>query len=384
MRICFVSDSIHTKKWVRYFADKGHEVHLISPTPFDGDKVWNVSYYSLKRIPPQIRIISFLINNIWFLVQMRKLVRKIKPDIVHAHYITDCGFLAALSGFHPLVVSVLGSDVFVDPYKSIFYRYILRFVLKRADSVMTISRYATEFVQKEFNVPPDKIATFYWGIDISVFQKGYLSEVETLRKTLNIDDHSFIVLSPRTMSALYGIEFIIKSIPDVIKKHLNVCFVFLRGWPTDSAYENKLYENKLQTIAEDLGVKEYMRVVSKFLEPEDMAKYYNMCDAIVSIPRTDGFSGSILEVMACGAIPIVGNLQVYREYLIDGENVFFVDRENPKDIAEKVIYCIEHPEVKERFYKLNREIIEKDQDWNKNALLVEKWHRSIAEGKLPE
>jgi hypothetical protein len=31
MRICYVADgtSIHTQRWVNYFAGKGHEVHLI-------------------------------------------------------------------------------------------------------------------------------------------------------------------------------------------------------------------------------------------------------------------------------------------------------------------------------------------------------------------
>ena len=378
MRICFIAEpavSIYPELWVRYFTGKGHEFHLISTRPFDSDKAGNVKSHILKSIPPQIRIISFLINPIWVLVQMRILVRKIKPDILHGHYITDCGFIAALSGFHPLVQSVWGSDVLVDPYISSFYRYMVRFALNKADLVTTSAQYTTDYIHREFNVPSSKIKTFHWGIDINIFQEGYLGEVKTLRKTLNIDDNSFIVLSPRTFLPHYGIELIIESIPYVIKKHPNVCFVLLKGYSTDSSYENKL-----QIIAEDLGVKEYIRFVSKLLPLEEMAIHYNMCDAFVSIPRTDQFASCIVEGMACGAIPIVDNLEIYREYLTDGKNAFFVDRENPKDIAEKVIYCIEHPEVKERFYKLNREIVEKDLDWNKNASLMYEAYLDLLKG----
>ena len=377
MRICLVinSPSIYIERWVKYFVDEGHEVHLISNKPFDSNRVRNAELYVLSSIPPKIRVISLLINIIWSSFQMKKLVRKIKPDILNAHYITNGGFIAALSGFHPLIVSAWGSDVFVDPFVSSANRYRVRFALNKADLVTTTAQYTTDYVHREFNVPFRKIKMLHWGIDTNVFQKGYSNEVKILRKALNIDDHTFIVLSPRTMVAHYRIESIVKSIPYVIKKHTNVCFVFLKGSSTDSSYADKI-----QTIAEDLGVKEYTRFVSKFLELTEMAIYDNMCDALVSIPRTDQFASCIVEGVSCGAIPILGNLELYREYLTDMKNAFFVDGENPSDIAEKVIYCIEHPEVKEGFYRLNREIVEKDLDWNKNAHLMYEFYLDLLKG----
>ncbi len=373
MRICYVADAsnIHTQRWVKYFADKGHEVHLISPEPFEDDNIGNVELHLLKRVRPQIRIISFLIDALSHIVQTRKLVRKIKPDILHAHYIFGNGLLAALSGFHPLVLTAWGSDVFVDPHKSPIHRYTVRFALKRADLVTTATRYVNEYIQQEFNVLPNKIKTIFWGLDPNVFRKGYLNEVRILRKNLNINGDAFTVISPRHMSEHYGIEFIIKSIPYIIEKYPNICFIFLRGFAMSTSYEGKL-----QTLAENLGVKEYTRFVSQRLEPEEMVIYYNMCDVLISIPRTDQFGLCIAEGMACGAIPTVGNLEAYREHLADSENALFVDRENPQDIAEKVIHCIEHPELKEGFYEVNRKIVEENLDWNRNAPHMEELYLS--------
>lgn len=381
MRICFVADagSIHTRKWVKYFADKGHEVHLISHKSFGNDKNVKAENYVLKIVFPRIKIISTLINIILFLVQIRVLVRKIKPDVLHAHYITDYGFIAALSGFHPLVMSMWGSDVFMDPHKSIFNRYSVRFALRRADLVTTGSRYAADYIKQEFNVSLNKIKSVPWGVDTNTFLEGYQSEVIELRKNLKVEDNSFIVISPRTMSEHYGIEFIIRSIPYVINKYPKTIFIFLRGFSKDTSYENKL-----RTNAEDLGIDKYTRFVSRWLEPKEMAIYYNMSDVFIAIPRTDQFAACTVEGMACGSIPIMSNLEVYREYLIDGESAFFVNREDPEDIANKVLYCIGHPELKEKIYRLNRETAEKYLDWNKNALRVEEWHHRILEGKLPE
>lgn len=32
MKICYISTkTIHTRRWIKYFAGRGHEVHLITP-----------------------------------------------------------------------------------------------------------------------------------------------------------------------------------------------------------------------------------------------------------------------------------------------------------------------------------------------------------------
>lgn len=394
MRICYIADapSTHTQKWVGYLAHKGHEIHLISPVPFEGDfhgeEFGNIALYLLKRVQPQIRIISFLIDTLSLIVQTRKLVRKIKPDILHAHYISDNGFLAAMTGFHPLVLTVWGSDVFVDPQRSPIDRYKVRFALKRADLITTSLRYTTEYIRQELlDVSPNKLKALPWGLDTNLFKKGYLNEVSMLRKNLGISDNTFTILSPRAMSEHYGIEYIVKSIPYIIEKYPDICFIFLRGFTMPPEYENKVwyeYENKVCTVAKNLGVKAYTRFVSQHLDQKEMPIYYNMCDVLISIPKTDQIGFCIHEGMACGVIPIVSNLRINLEILTDGENAFFVDRENPKDIAEKVMHCIEHPELKERFYTINRRIVEEKLDWKKNAPHMDELYLGLLKERPPK
>ena len=86
MRICYIADagSIHTQRWVRHFAEKGHEVHLISPTPFGDSNIEGVKLYVLKKVRPQIRIISYVINLLIYIIQIKRLQKRVKPDILHA------------------------------------------------------------------------------------------------------------------------------------------------------------------------------------------------------------------------------------------------------------------------------------------------------------
>lgn len=373
MKICYLAHAgmIHTERWVRYFADKGHEIHLISPEPFEGDNIENVELYLLRRVRPRIRIVSALIDILCHIVQTRKLVRKIKPDILHAHYISDCGILAALSGFHPLVLSAWGSDVLVDPKASNISNIMVKFALKKADLTLTTSQYLKGYLHREFKLPDNSVMAFHWGTDLRIFHKGCETEVRELRSKLGVDDSNFVTLSPRHLRDHYGIAYIVHAMPYIVAKYPGVILILLRGAAKDSGYESRI-----DKLAKELGVAQNVRLLYQELKPEEMAAYYNMSDVLISIPKTDQFAACIVEGMACGVIPIVGNLEVYREYLTDGENAFFVDRENPEDIAEKVIHCIEHPELKEGFYAINRKIIEEKLDWNKNAPHMEKLYLS--------
>ncbi|MFC2004919.1 glycosyltransferase, partial [Chloroflexota bacterium] len=56
MKICFIADarSVHTQKWVKYFANNGNDVHLISCKPlprhydYGGTKVHIIKPFGLQ------------------------------------------------------------------------------------------------------------------------------------------------------------------------------------------------------------------------------------------------------------------------------------------------------------------------------------------------
>ena len=126
MKICYTGPlgrTHHTERWMRYFAEAGHEVYLISSGELSGDDIGNVKLHKLKGFSPQIRIISFLLNFIPFMIQFKRLIKNINPEIIHAQCITNITLLGAISGLHPFVVTAWGSDVLIASKKSkISYR----------------------------------------------------------------------------------------------------------------------------------------------------------------------------------------------------------------------------------------------------------------------
>jgi L-malate glycosyltransferase len=375
MNICFIADARqrHTSVWVGFFVSRGHEVHLISPwAPRNLDSK-NLHLHIIGPYPFHTRFISLPFNLYLYRRRIKQIIRDIKPDILHAHFVTDCGFWGALSGFHPLVLSAWGSDILILPQKSKIFQLQANYAMRRADLVTTSTDSMREYIQKKYKISSEKLQWISWGPDLEIFKRGYIEEGRSLKKSLDIDDDSVLVLSPRNMARLYQIDCIVKSIPQVLQKNPKAVFVFLEG------SGDPVYKDELMTLVKNLNLTRSVRIISRFLNPEEMAILYNIAEVLVSIPNSDQLGVTILEGMACGDSVILSNLEVYRQLFKEGQNVFFLDNFNPQNIAEKVIFCLDHPEVKEEMYRRNFTMIDEHWNWRKNAMVMEKAYNKLLE-----
>ena len=133
MKICFISGatSIHTQRWAKYFADKGHEVSLISPTAKGKVNIPKVKVMELTLDAFSLKFsllqkVGFFLNAL----ETRKLLKKIKPDITHIHsfdYIHPMMIALVnifLGRFPNLIVSTWGSDVVPNPPRKYFSKKV--------------------------------------------------------------------------------------------------------------------------------------------------------------------------------------------------------------------------------------------------------------------
>ena len=72
---------------------------------------------------------------------IRRVLKKFRPDIVHAHFLTDSGWIASWTGYHPLILTAHGSDVLVHPKHSLIDRMVVRFSLHKADVVTIVAQH---------------------------------------------------------------------------------------------------------------------------------------------------------------------------------------------------------------------------------------------------
>lgn len=362
VKLAFLANgkSIHIERWSTYFASKGYDVHLITFTakPIKGVKIHELRYFGKLAYPVRV----------W---NIRKAVEKINPDILHAHYMSHYGIYGALTGFHPYIVSVWGSDVLKTPQESKTHRYGVSYALNRADYITTTAEFMKGYLIEAFDLPQNKIVRIPWGIDLEIFHRGYKKEVRTVKRSLGIETNAPIILSNRHMEPKYEIEDIICAIPHVLKSISDAVFVFIRGVGSLG------FESKIKRKAQKLGVANNTRFISEHVTPREMAIYLNMANAFLSIPKTDQFGSSVIEGMACGSIPIVSDIEVYYQYLRNEINALFVNSESPKEMGEKIIYAIRHPEIRDDYHAINKGIVEEKEDWGRNAKKMEELYRQV-------
>ena len=352
MRICFIaSPGIHTNPWLKYFADNGHEVHLITTESSRGSTD-NVKLHLLKRFGPRIRIINYLVNSIPLMLQFKRLIKNINPDIIHAHSIMDTTLLGVVSGFHPFVVTPWGSDVLIVPKQSKFSRWMVRYVLKKVDLIACDGEHMMEPLI-ELGAEPQKIKLTYFGVDTQKFKPGQKNE--RLRKELGILN-SPTIISLRRLNPIYDIESLIKAVPLVLKEVPEAKFLLV---------EKGSQEAQLRQLAKSLGVSDSVKFAG--LVPHDeLPQYLASADIYVSTSLSDaGLAASTAEAMACGLPVIITDFGDNRKWVEDGVNGFVIPLRAPEVLASKIIYLLQNEDSRKKFGQANHQMIEERDNWEK-------------------
>lgn len=361
LRICFIAKpaSIHTQRWLKWFATRGHDVHLIA--------VGNMSH-PIDNVKVDLEFPGYTLKNPRFWLRhlmLRKVLRNIKPDILHAHFVDDCGWLALLSGFHPYVVTIWGSDIRLLPARSRtgIGKYITSLTLINSDLITSVSQELANMAI-QLGAAPEKIKIVLWGVDLRKFNGSI--DTSDVKKKLSIEN-ALVVLSPRNLEKVYNIETIIRSIPAVIGEIPNVKYVFLG--------DGSLNHN-LKTLVRSLEVENNV-VFAGRIAYEDIPKYYNLADVCVSVSTSDGTPSSMLEAMACNLPLIVSDIPPYHEWIIENKNGLYVSMFDHQALSSTTLALLKDRDLRMRMGNENVNLIKERADEWKCLLNMEKLYYSL-------
>ena len=366
VRICYLANasSVHTQRWTKYFVENGHEIHVIS---FENAQIAGAIVHVLK-LPLLVRSATFPLK-IASIYRIRALIKRIEPDIVHAHYVINYGLFGALCNFRPFVITAWGSDVLIVPEArliSTIKGFIAKYTLKKADSITCDARHMKEAMVR-LGVSPDNVNIIFFGVDTRKFSPGQKSE--TLRAQLGVYD-SPAVISLRNLESIYDIESLIKSAPLVLKEIPETRFL-IAGKGSE--------EKRLRELAKSLGVSESVKFIG-FVQNDKLPEYLNSMDVYVSTSLSDaGIAASTAEAMACGLPVIVTDVADNRVWVEDGVNGFVIPVKDPKLLAERIIHLLKNEDIRRRFGNINRKVIEERNDYYKEMAKIEDIYKKLVE-----
>jgi glycosyltransferase involved in cell wall biosynthesis len=387
IKVCIIGnpDSIHVQRWARHFSGRAFDISVLTyyqpraaqrgqgtiselgsntrvhfvrtrtSAPSGGGKR---SAAAISRFPGLRRLIAAArLSAAGFYRELNS----INPDVVHAHYVSDYGFLAALSGRHPIVMTAWGSDLLVDPGLSMITRRLVKWALARADLV-TYNSHQLGQAARAMGAHKERMLEVVLGVGPEM--------LEALRTRLvPPEDRVPMILSQRSLERnLYNVDVTIKAMPAVIRA-VPAARLIVGG-------EGAL-RGGLEVLARELGVAHAVEFAGLATWPEGLADRLGKAAVYVSVPSSESTSVTLLEAMAAGAYPIVSDLPANREWVSPDTGSVVPVRQVPP-LADAIVSALEDPDRRMSAAKRNRRLIDERGLWDVNMALMEKAYRDLA------
>lgn len=356
MRLLYVAfgKSIHTVKWAKYFAASQHRVMLASFYP--AQPIDNVE---IKYIPCANKNLVFLKTG-----AIKKIIHEFKPDILHAHYASSCGLVAALTGFHPYVLSVWGDDILEFPRKSPIHRLIVRKALLRADYVTATSKMLAgktlEIInnQKEIKVIP-------FGVDLNRFRPAPKSASSKI-----------VIGTVRGFTPKYGLEYLVRAFARLRQRFPEIRLTLIGDGPL---------RQTMQSLAETLGVAGDI-VFAGAIPNDEVAIKIREFDIFVmpSVGEGDIFGVAAVEAMATGLPVVATRVGGLPEVVEDGKTGKIVEPADVDSLVNGIEPYILSEELRIAHGSQGRAKAECLYDWLQNGKAMESLYQSILSARQIE
>jgi glycosyltransferase involved in cell wall biosynthesis len=246
----------------------------------------------------------------------RRIVRKIRPHVLHAHQVANAGWLSTIVGYHPLIVTAWGSDLLIGPQRSWIQRQLARLVLRRADYVTCVSQNLAQ-TALSLGVDSDRLEVAPWGIDTDVFHPVPDSTKDALRAQLGLGAGP-IVSSIRKVQDVYNPLDIARAIPLVLEQIPNVQFIIR------THKYNQSVLTQFQTVIQKYQAAGSVQYIGDLPNDNAVADLYRVADVVVSVPSSDGTPSSVLEALACGTVPVLSDIPALRAWIQHGREGLFI------------------------------------------------------------
>jgi len=89
-----------------------------------------IEQITLQEDYQKILIPELLLN---LMPDFELLLNRFQPDIIHAGPVQSCGFMTAITNYHPFIIMSWGSDLLVDADKDGVHNWITRYALNHSD-----------------------------------------------------------------------------------------------------------------------------------------------------------------------------------------------------------------------------------------------------------
>jgi glycosyltransferase involved in cell wall biosynthesis len=350
VRIVYLADAPypHSWRWVQHFAAAGHECHVISfrPAEIEGATVHFVD--GVERLGKARYLLHAR--------RVARLIHDLRPDLLHALHLTSYGFLGSLSGFHPFLLSVWGTDILEAPRLTPFHRWLTGHALARADAITATGLHLA--VETTRYAPEDKPVTVVpYGVDLQRFTPAEHSprEMTVLGATAR--------LSPEK-----GLSYLIDAFARLRERYGDDLRLRIAGeGPERVALE--------QQIAR-LGLKDVIEL-SGWIDHAGVPAFLRGLDVFVMPSTWEGFGVAAIEASAMGLPVVASNIHGIPDAILDGKTGLLVPPKDPAALAAALAELIDDPATRRALGAAGRDFVAANYAWQDNITQMARLYEQL-------
>lgn len=380
------SASIFLRNLAESLRDRGLRVHVLAPadgkagtTSENGVIVQRFRYFPGpwqklaygSGILPNLRRNPLLWLQVPFFVAcmaivLFKSVRKMRPDVIHAHWVIPQGCVAVLTRMAhktPTIITLHGGDAFA--FTAGLLQKLKRFALRRSDAWTTNTRTTSNAVVGDQSVSQPMVIPM--GVDVDHFASG---KREKLRASIAEDMQ--VVLFVGRLVEKKGVEDLIRAFSLLSDR------ARARLWIVGDGE----LRTKLEALAEQMGIVQQTTFWGR-MPNDQLPDFYAAADLFVgpsvvaASGDTEGQGVVFLEAMAAGLCVLATKAGGISEVVEDGHTGVLVEPSNPRQLADAMAQLLIDKRHRSALAASALEKVKNTYSWPKIALQFDNVYHSV-------
>lgn len=352
MRVAIVANAAatHTQRWANAMSQRGHNVRVYSVRQEPIGSVTVISMLGTQDADPSRAAVAA--GYVKLRYRLAGELERFNPDVVHAHYASTNGYIAALARVRPTVLTVWGTDVVPKPGRSISptQRHRIHKAVRHADVVTSASEFMADHVRDI--AQPGRIEIIPFGVDLEIFRPTPPATAP-------------MVLIAKSLESRYGIEHVIAAMDRVVRAVPDAKLTIAGG-------------GSLRSPLEDLAARSDAPITFLGKVPHtDLAAEITKAAVVVNPTIVDeSFGVIILEAQAMGRPVVSTKVGAVSDVCVEGETATLVAPGDPDAMAEAIIDVLSGDEL-ENAGSLGPGFVREHFDWRTSVAEMEGLYEEI-------
>ncbi|MBD7987964.1 glycosyltransferase [Luteimonas sp. Sa2BVA3] len=296
-----------------------------------------------------------------------RLCRRLRVDVLHAHWLVPQGLMAACLGWLPgrtvpFVVTSHGADLYA--LRGRLFNSIRRFVLRRASAASVVSSAMCDLLEST-GMPVEKVHVLPMGVDV----EGRFTPDPAIERSRNG------ILFVGRLVEKKGVRHLLSAMPRLLDA-IPDAYLTIAGFGPD--------EEALREQVRQLGLESVVRFTGALPQSELPDHYRSAAVFVAPFVRAgsgdqEGLPVALMEAVSCGCPVVAGDIPGIGDLLGRDRADVCVDARDEAALASRIIEVLADPVLAQERACRIRTAAARHVDWARIAdgyatLLVDSFH----------